>query len=1236
MRKIVVLLLFTTIYSCGIPSLVRSPLELLTFFRFFFFNNSQSKYSLGGTVSGLVSGASVKITNDSETITVSSDGNFTFPNKLSTGTPFKVSFIATGTPLMECSIANGAGTIQTSDITNVSITCGWGPNFYEVGVSITGITGTVNLQLNGTESLAVTSTSLTKFSTRIETGLSYAVTISSQSAGSVCSFEDPTLTVGTMAAANITLFLRCVNGYLNGGTIHSVAAADLVNSEISSQNFYLRTMVGSFPINTGGLGANFGTVNAMGDLARFHTPKGIASDGSFVYVADSFFNLIRKIDATNGNTTTFAGGNAGGGIVCPGTTTINCKDGIGADAQFNQPFALTTDGTSLYVLEFSGNRIRKINLATAQVTTLAGNGDLAPFADNANGILASFNNPHGITLYNGMLYVADRYNHRIRAVNPVTSAVTTLAGNAIASYADLNGTSAQFSDPIGIVGLNGYLYVTDTVNERIRRIDLSGANPVTTIAGNGTSASVDGYATNAKFDGPFSITTDGTNLFVSDYGTYKIRHLRLIDGKVTTLVGGSGYADNPGSNGLMSRPVYLTSDGKNVYISEEGNHAIRRIENAEQLRYTFDGNSNDSIGTNHGTPVGAISSTSDENGSATGAYEFNGVNNYINSTSNVIFNGNAITDNLTISAWINPSGGATDQFIFYNGLGGTNGYGLIFQASTRYIYISLGGVGSSGLGTRKLPLNQWSHVAITRNTGNWQIHINGVSEGIGFNTNPIPPAASFKVGDAGNGFYFKGKISDVRFFKGALDAPSLQKLAVQVPSGLLAYYPFNGNLNDYSGNENHLTPFGTPFLVSDRNELANSAYTFVAPNDYLEKASPYGLPETNSSRTNCAWVRATSTPSNVISYGFANNSQGNGIAIGNLPVNPYILHYGWGNDQATNHFYLVNRWVHICGTYNGVNSDIYYNGAYQSSSPLGWITSVSAALRIGRRIDNGEFFNGEIDDVRIYNRVLSANEIRALSGNHPLQINDLHFHLQAETISNFANEPNVTEWIDNSPNNALATSVGGNSVVDSGFNPSWNKTALLGKPAVIFNGSQVLSKINAPYTGLTSNAFTIFLVNYRIDTTGGGYQVPLTIGPIASLGKAFIYQNDGAGECGNAYHFSLYDGGNCYASSNVGFSVPNEFRLFSLLYNESAAIANPFVWNDSGFVGANSIPFTFTIPSGTDGIFVGASNSVADKGFKGGISEIIYYNRLLSTTESNSVRCYLSSKYNVVTANTCP
>ena len=110
-------------------------------------------------------------------------------------------------------------------------------------------------------------------------------------------------------------------------------------------------------------------------------------------------------------------------------------------------------------------------------------------------------------------------------------------------------------------------------------VELSLSTVVTTVAGTGSSGSANGTGTSASFNYPYGITTDGTNLYVADYGNHLIRKIVISTGAVTTLAGtgSSGSANGTGTSASFYSPTGFTTDGTNLYVSEYVNHLIRKI-----------------------------------------------------------------------------------------------------------------------------------------------------------------------------------------------------------------------------------------------------------------------------------------------------------------------------------------------------------------------------------------------------------------------------------------------------------------------------------------------------------------------------------------------------------------------------------------------------------------------------------------------------------------------------------
>lgn len=315
-----------------------------------------------------------------------------------------------------------------------------------------------------------------------------------------------------------------------------------------------------------------GSVNGNGTSASFKSPHGVAVDNNNnIYVADEANSVIRKI-TPDGTVTTFAGSGIAGS-----------SNGTGTGAGFRNPFDIAVDaGGNLYVADSKNHKIRKITQA-GLVSDFAGNG-LVGHDDGQN---ATFNDPAGVAIdKNGSLYVSDSGNNLIRKIT-ADGTVSTLAGSGAAGNANGAGTSASFNGPIGIaVDAAGNVFVADSYNHLIRKITPAGV--VNTLAGTGTAGDADGTGTAASFKDPIGLDIDAYgNLYVTDTQNDKIRKITP-QGLVTGITGQATPGDANGdlASATFNTPFGIAVDGDgNLYIGDTNNNLVRKI---TVIKYAID------------------------------------------------------------------------------------------------------------------------------------------------------------------------------------------------------------------------------------------------------------------------------------------------------------------------------------------------------------------------------------------------------------------------------------------------------------------------------------------------------------------------------------------------------------------------------------------------------------------------------------------------------------------------
>ncbi len=316
------------------------------------------------------------------------------------------------------------------------------------------------------------------------------------------------------------------------------------------------------------------TGSTVGANALFNSPVGITAINVTDQVYVSNTESHRIVDIGSNSTLGITG-------IADSSGSI---DGSVSSALFNSPKGIVYDGTNanIYVTDTGNHTIRKIALSgSPTVSTIAGTSTSSGSTDGT-GTAALFNAPEGITTDGTNLYVTDTGNHTIRQIVISSGVVTTLAGAAGSSgTSDGTGTAALFNSPKGITTDGTNLYVTDTGNHTIRQIVIS-SGVVTTLAGlAGSSGTSNGTGTAALFNSPEGITSDGIYLYVTDTGNHTIRRMAIYSQTVDTLAGtagSSGTTDGSGTSALFNSPKGIATDGAALYVIDTGNHTIRKIE----------------------------------------------------------------------------------------------------------------------------------------------------------------------------------------------------------------------------------------------------------------------------------------------------------------------------------------------------------------------------------------------------------------------------------------------------------------------------------------------------------------------------------------------------------------------------------------------------------------------------------------------------------------------------------
>jgi hypothetical protein len=266
--------------------------------------------------------------------------------------------------------------------------------------------------------------------------------------------------------------------------------------------------------------------DGAGEQTAFHHPRGLALHGDTLYVADTDNHAIRAIDLQDGMVRTVAGdGTKAHGPIMPTVPTLT---------PLRSPWALVAMDDTVTIAMAGSHQLWELR-NDHQLRLFAGTGYEA--LEDGPPLEAAFSQPSDLASHNEMLYVADAETSAIRSVElGAHGTVGTLVGRGLFTFGDQDGVGddVRMQHPLGLAYHDGMLFVADTYNNKIKRIDPA-ARRVETLIGTGNAGDTDGTFEEVTLYEPEGIAASDTYLFIADTNNHQIRFADLASATVRTL-----------------------------------------------------------------------------------------------------------------------------------------------------------------------------------------------------------------------------------------------------------------------------------------------------------------------------------------------------------------------------------------------------------------------------------------------------------------------------------------------------------------------------------------------------------------------------------------------------------------------------------------------------------------------------------------------------------------------------
>lgn len=1022
-----------------------------------------------------------------------------------------------------------------------------------------------------------------------------------------------------------------------------------------------------------------GVVDTLSSIVSQHEGLALVGDDLYAATPDGGNCILRAVSAHTASALSLFAGSCG--------VTESYADGSLTEARFARAHGLVSDGTDLYVSEFAGNRIRRINLRKGIVSTIAGGGGSGT---DGTGPIAGF----------ASLFAMSTDGRRLLASEGGTARLRTVVDDGLVGYWPLNATTADYASAVttnyALSATGGFTNPSGRYNETNGSYRFDGSNyldaadqnqydlsseytisvwinrnaaGVMRIVDKATANNCDGYNFDITSDNRLRLlycivngvgqdVVSGTavpvNQWVHVLGTFSgtRQQARLyinghLDAEKST---GAGVSltnalsvrlgmDHSGANGFSGAMAdvrlynRVLSEGE---INELAQDALSTQVGASYntgatgllTHYDFNAQGATPSLTDRGpmglnlTALNSPAAHSGKDGDTAGAFYLNSTNQYLT---------NSTTTGLPMSAhprtlcgWIKPASYPAAN----------TGHILVSYSGTTRSQLGLGNYsGSQGVDYHSndnlvhipytVPLNTWSHLCAAYTGTQVSLYVNGSLLGTqAAVSNSAFGATGTFVGAQPNVAYLAhGGVDDVRIYNHTLSAAQIRQLATQVPAGLMARYDFNGDNVDSSGFANTMTATGSPVADNDRYLQTNSSYRFNGGK--FGTATPIMTSLDNVSLS--AWFKQTAMHS-WLQYIVINGGGGDGYGIfldgpaGNV-VSAILGGVGYLRTTVAAPLHV---WNHVALVRSAGTWSIYLNGASMPINAImpATITSTptlpSGGAYIGLDSGSGNYFEGAIDDARFYNRALSATEIRALAGYHPMQVStwnatpgssSMKLHYIPENVGALADGATITQWDD----------VSGHSMHlfqgTPGSRPQYAQSGINNRPAVNFNSNRIFTR---PCNDTNLGGDNTTIIGAIRQTSNSGANKGLF-----EYGQKLIYLNGGGSQTFSYVRLGPDELKITSLPDFINLIAPNP----NMIYSVSHSLAGGAIYKNGSNVTNGTPAASASQVCSTTGLYFGGRNGYDN--FEGLFGDFLYFSTILSSADRRIAECYLSSKYSV-------